>query len=74
MSKYDLPRIPTAYSFAVCDCGKPYCGIHLVALDESDRPIVQMILPSEIVPEVIANLQAILYVKAVESDDDETQH
>jgi len=58
-----------AHSLTLSECGDPNCGVHIIANDEQERPICEIIISQEAMREHITIYQAILYKKATENND-----
>jgi hypothetical protein len=63
-----VTKVPQAYSFELSMCSDPQCGPHITGKDIHDRPICEIVMDRQQGIEVIAALQALLYVKAVDDD------
>jgi hypothetical protein len=60
-----------AHSFTLRQCGNPHCGAHLVALTAAGNPLCDIAIPSCAAPSFIQALQDLLYVRAVEREDED---
>ena len=38
------PDVPRAHGFKLAFCGDPKCGLHIVPVDASDKPICEIVM------------------------------
>jgi hypothetical protein len=59
---------PKAASFQLCVCNDPNCGPHIVALDEHDHCMAEIVIGRKDIVSFCRALQNVAYEKAVEQD------
>ena len=61
--------LPRASRFDLAACGDPECGPHIVAYDDNDHPLAEIVLSKEGGLALIVALQALLYQKVADAPD-----
>lgn len=70
MPEFDIRGCPQADSVQLCQCPNPNCmAIHLVCLDENEKPVMSAALSDENWRELLSALGKLLYARAALNDD-----
>ena len=63
-----MTTAPRAHQWEIFSCGDPKCGPHVIAFDEHDRPMCEMVMGPETALAFIKATQALLYENATERE------